>query len=118
MTEPLQVLHQLNDHAEELNGLSLKLAELERNLAPVEMEYEEFIAAYEEGLWDQHVHGAKLPPALLRERMARRAMSPDLLGRYMGLVNSRKRMEQRIASLKKTIEAKRSILSAQKEGIV
>lgn len=118
MTEPITVLQALNKDAAELDDLSLKLAELERQLAPVELEYEEFMAAYEEGLWEQHVQGAKLPPAALRVRMGHRAMSPDLLGRYTGLVNSRKRMEQRIASLKKTIEAKRSILSAQKEGIV
>lgn len=112
---PVAVMTRLDEHAIEMDRLSKQLAEVERQLEPVTLEYEEFVGAYEEGLWDRHVQdGAKLPAEALRKRMAHRAMPPELLGRFTALSNSRKRMEQRIASLKTEISAQQSILSALK----
>lgn len=115
--DPVTIMAELDEATLELNDLSGKLADLERALTPVELEVEEFMAAHEEGLWTQHTeHGAKFPPERLRERLAHRAMSPELLGRYSALIASRKRMEKRIASLGKVVNAKQSILSALKEA--
>lgn len=116
MVNPVGTLEELNVLADELDTLSKNLATVERQLVPVMAEYEEFVSAYEEGLWQQHIDmGAKFPPIQLRQRMAHRAMAPERLGAYVGLVSQRKRMQQREASLKASIGAKRSILSALKE---
>lgn len=115
--DPVTIMAELDNAAEELNDLSGALADLERKLTPVEMEVEEFEAAHEEGLWTRHVDdGEKFPPEKLRARLAHRAMDADLLGRYSALIASRKRMEKRISSLKAVVNAKQSILSALKEA--
>lgn len=116
-TDPVTIMAELDQATEELNELSTKLAELERALTPVELEFEEFIGAYEEGLWFRHTEeGEKFPPEALRTRLAHRAMDADLLGRYSALTASRKRMEKRISSLKAIINAKQTIISALKEA--
>jgi hypothetical protein len=115
--DPVTIMVELDTATLELNDLSGKLADLERALTPVEMEIEEFRAAHEEGLWTRHIQdGEKFPPEALRTRLANRAMSADLLGRYSSLTASRKRMEKRIGSLKAVVNAKQSILSALKEA--
>lgn len=114
MTDPGSVLAELDQRAAELDQLSRDFADVERKLEPVTEEYEAFMAAYEEGLWERHLEGEKFPPEALRTRMGHRAMSADLLGRYTQLNASRRRMEKRISTLKAIVEAKRSILSALK----
>lgn len=116
-TDPVTIMAELDQATEELNTLSSQLAVLERKLAPVEMEVEEFRSQHEEGLWARHVDGGeKFPPEALRERLANRAMDADLLGRYSALVGARRRMEKRISSLKAVINAKQTIISALKEA--
>lgn len=112
--DPVEVMGALDGFADELDTLSKSLADTERKLEPVEGEYEAWMAAYEEGLWEQHLEGAKFPPEKLRQRMGHKAMPADLFGRYTQLLNSRKRMEKRIGSLKASVSAKQSILSALK----
>ena len=112
--DPITVLHSLDAHARELDEISKILATVELELTPVTRQYEAFMADYDQGLWEQHVDGAKLPSEALRARMAHRAMNPELLGHYLGLVSTRKRLEKRISSLKAIVDAKRSILSALK----
>lgn len=115
MTDPITVMGDLEAHALELDKLSKELAQVERDLEPVTREYEEFMGAYEEGLWHQHMDlGAKFPAEALRTRMGHRAMAPELLGSYMGLLGSRRRLEKRVSTLKSVVDAKRSILSALK----
>lgn len=116
MTTPMQARVKLNSLAEHLAQLADLLAECERQLEPVETEYVTFVDDFETGLWTQHVGeaGAKLPPEKLRLKLAQQAMDPGLLGRYVGLMNKRKRLQERIRSLKAEIEAQRSILSALK----
>lgn len=117
--EAVTVLHELNDQAAELNDLSAQLESVEDELESVQLSYDEFLGNYEAGLWQRHVDdGAKFPAEKLRERLARREMPPELLGSYIGLTNRRRRLVAQIGSVKKSIEAKRSILSALKEGLV
>lgn len=107
--------------AQELDGLSASLANVERRLAGsaekpgVEVRYEKFMADHEIGLWTRHVdEGAKLPPEKLRERLGHQAMPADLYGEYFALTKSRKRIEKRIGALKAAADAQRSVLSALK----
>jgi hypothetical protein len=114
--DPAQVLRELNDFAGELDTVSKELMSVEELLLVATVEYEEFMASYEEGLWEQHVNSdAKFPPQQLRERMAHRAMKPDVLGQYIALTARRRRIQQRISSLKSTVEAKRSVVVALRE---
>lgn len=116
---PQQVAADLDQSARELNQLALGMAHVARELEPVEKQYQEFVDAFEIGLWTKHVDdGAKLPSEKLRLQLAHRAMPPELYGRYFALVNSRDRMVKRIQVLGKTIEASRSLLSAMKEGLI
>lgn len=113
--DPLDVLSDLDAHAQELDRLSKRLATVERELEPVEREHETFRTAYEAGLWERHVeHGDKFPAEGLRLRLAQRDMRPDLLGRYVELHGERRRLVQRIGTLKAIVDAKRSVLSALK----
>lgn len=116
MTTPVEARVKLTDLANELGTLAGQLADVERKLEPVENEYVQFIDNFETGLWAAHVgdKGAKLPSAEMRLKLARQAMDPDLLGKYVGYTNSRKRLIERIRALKVEIEAQRSILSALK----
>lgn len=115
MVDPISTLNDLDGYATELDTLSKQLGDVDRRFASAEAEYEEWMASFEEGLWQQHIElGAKFPPEKLRQRMGHRQMNAELLGRYMGLLSARKRMEKRISTLKATVEAKRSILSALK----
>ena len=53
----------------------------------------------------------------MRLKLAHKAMDPGVLGRYIGLLNSRKRLEKRIGALKSAVDAQRSILSALKSEL-
>ena len=113
MADPISCMEKLDQYAIELEELSRKLAQLERTLEPVEDEYTAFVDHFDLGLWARHeADGAKLPPAAMRLKLAHQAMAPDLLGRYVALVHSRKRMQARIDSLCKAISAQQSILKA------
>lgn len=113
MTDAITVMQRLDDQAAELDYLSKALTETERKLEPAEVAYEEFMAAHEEGLWQRHItDGDKFPPEKLRERMGHRAMDPDLLGRYTALLNSRRRLKDRISAVKAGVSAQQSVLSA------
>lgn len=119
MVDAQDVLGKLNSATDEIERLAGVLDDIENKLEGVQMRYDEFMGAYEEGMWNNHVmSGAKFPPEKLRERMGRRAMPPELLGEFVGLTNRRRRLKDRISSLKASIEGRRSVLSAAKEGIV
>lgn len=119
MPESIDVLAQLNAAAAELDQLAADLFETERMLEPITLAYEDWMASYEGGLWTRHIEdGAKWPPEVVRQRMGHRAMPPELLGRYSGLVARRRRLKDRIGVLKESVGARRSVLSAMKEGLV
>ena len=116
---PGRVMGELDRMSRELNTLAEGLASVERQLEPVQEEYEQFVADFEINLWEKHTEqDAKLPAAALRLRMAHRAMAPELYGRWVALTHSRERMIKRISTIKASIEAQRSLLSAMKEGLI
>lgn len=116
MSDVVSVRGKLSDQADELDRLSRALADVARQLEPVATEYQAFVDNHELGLLlrSEDETEYKLPPAALRLKLARRAMDPELRGRYMALTHSRERLEQRIRDLKVAVEAQRSILSALK----
>lgn len=115
MTDPGTVMAKLDSLAAELDELSKALAETERQLEPVEAKYEEWLSDYEANLWEESQLGdQKFPPEKLRLRMAHRAMAAELLGSFNALRAKRKRLEQRIGSIRVQVDAQRSILSALK----
>lgn len=116
MTTPVEALERLDGHAHELDQLSRGLAQLQRDLEPVEAEYQESIDNFEIGLWlkSEEEGGPRLPSEALRHKLARREMAAGLLGRRDGLVRKRERIKQRISDLKTIVESERSVLSALK----
>lgn len=122
MTEPITpgaVMATLDAMSQELNTLADGLAHVARQLEPVQQEYDDWVADFEIGLWEKHTEqGVKLPAAALRLQMAHRKMPPELYGRYVALVHSRDRMMKRISTLKTSVDAQRSLLSAMKEGLI
>lgn len=115
MSDVAESIAKLRECAEELDSLSRALHDTEKRLEPIESEYRTFVDNFEVGLWEKHQdQDAKLPSAALRVKLAEKAMPPELLGGYVGLVMARKRAEKRIAGLKATVDAQRSILSALK----
>lgn len=117
MATPVEAMDKLDQQAMELDHRSWQLADTERKLEPIEVEYQRFIDDYEIGLWTKYEdseYKIKLPSEAMRLKLAHKAMDPDLLGKYVGYVNSRKRLEKRISALKAAVDAQRSILSALK----
>jgi hypothetical protein len=113
MTDVADAIHALRTYADELDTLSRALGKVERDLEPVEAEYQAFVDDFEIGLWKKHEDdGGRLPSAAMRLKLAHKAMDPALLGRYVGLVNARKRGVERVRAVKASVEAQRSILSA------
>ena len=112
---PGQVMETLAQLAEELDQRSLELGDVERKLEVAELTYQGFVDDFEVGLWTKYEDaGSKLPPEAMRLKLAHKAIDPTVLGRYQGLLHSRKRLEKRIGSLKCQVDAQRSILSALK----
>jgi hypothetical protein len=114
-----EVMADLHAKGSELEQLAAQLADTMEKLDPIEDEYTAFMDAHEIGLWTKHTDSdCKLPAAALRVKLAHRDMDPVLYGRYFALVKSRERLVKRIATLKVSVEASRSLLSAMKEGLV
>lgn len=117
MSTPVEAMERLGEIVDELDTRSKELADVERRLEPTEIAYQAFVDNFEIGLWRKHEdseYSVKLPPEPMRLKLAHAAMDPELLGRYVGLVNSRKRLEKRLSALKAAVDAQRSILSALK----
>lgn len=116
MASAAECMRTLDQLAREIDERSKQLHQVEQQLEPVEEEYRRFVDAFEIGLWQrsQDEAGFRLPSESLRLKLAHQAMDPALLGRYVGLVKSRKRLEQRLRDLKAAVDAQRSLLSAFK----
>lgn len=115
MTDVADAISALREYASELDKASRALTQIARDLEPIEDKYREFVDNFEIGLWTKHeAQGSKLPSAAMRLKLAHRAMSPELLGEYVGLTAARDRGRKRISDLKASVEAQRSILSALK----
>lgn len=117
MSTPHEVMDRLDQLASELDLRSSELADVERRLEPAEIAYQTFVDDFEVGLWTKYEDSegkVKLPPEPMRLKLAHKAIDSSLLGRYQGLIHSRKRLEKRIGALKTQVDAQRSILSALK----
>lgn len=117
MSTPAEAMDRLSLLADELDQRSRELADVERRLEPIEIAYQGFVDEHEVGRWVKHEDSdgkVKLPSEAMRLKLAHKDMDPALLGRYVGLVHSRRRLEKRIAALKVQVDAQRSILSALK----
>jgi hypothetical protein len=115
MASVQETMERLDEIAVELDTRSKQLHSVEVQLEPIEIAYQAFVDDHELGIWRRYEDDdAKLPSEKLRIKMAHKAMDPALYGRYVGLLNSRRRLEKRIGALKALADAQRSILSALK----
>lgn len=128
MSTPAEALNRLDGHARELDALSKALTAIARQLDGVdddgnqlgepgiEQQYQDVIDEFEVGLyWQcQEDDGPKWPGEAMREKLARKTMRPELLGRRDGLVRKRERIKRRIGDLKTIVDSERSVLSALK----
>jgi len=101
--------------AHELNDLSGKLVEIERQLEPVEDQVNGFIESFVADLWEDHVkHEVKFPPEAVRSALAHQAIDVEIYARYRALKRTRVRLKQRLSDLREIVAAQRSIVSAAK----
>lgn len=115
MSDVIDAIGKLREHAEELDGLSKALHLVEQELEPVQDAYDIWVDAFDVGLWVKHTDGGeKLPPAAMRTKLAHKQMDPVLLGRYVGLHRKRDELMRQIGIVKAMVDAQRSILSALK----
>lgn len=117
---PVQVVQKLDQLASGMDKLGSELAAVRVELEPCERIHDDFVADYVAGLWDKHVAGEikKWPGEDVRLALARRAMDTQTRGKYARLKNLERRIQEAIARTKEEIGAYRSILSAQKEGLI
>lgn len=117
MSEVTELIRELDAKRRELGELADKLNRVQRDLEPVQRDYDNFIAAFEVGLYHQSLEegGPKLPSERLRVQLAHRKIDADLYGRFLQLTASRDRLEARLRAMRLEIESLRSILSAEKE---
>lgn len=116
MTTPSEAIERLQELSSEMDSHAGMLARVERDLEPVARDYEDFVAAHEIGLYEKSTNEAefRLPSEALRVKLAHRDMPAELYGRFRALTASRRRLEKRIGTLKVSVDAQRSILSALK----
>lgn len=117
MSDVIELIHRLDAKSRELGQFADDLAKVERDLEPVQLSYEKFISDFEVGLYHQSLEegGPKLPSERLRIQLAHQKIDADLYGRFLRLTSSRERLEKRIKTMQREIDALRSILSAEKE---
>lgn len=106
-------IERLEGYAQELDKRSNELTGTQRELDEVEPKYRDFIEAYEVTLYEK-AEGSRLPSEKLRLALAHRAMPRELLERYRVLVAKRARLQKRISDLRASVDAQRSVLSAEK----
>jgi hypothetical protein len=114
---PAEAMQRLDAKTWEIGQIADALADIERKLEPVEVEYQAFVDNHEIGLYQRSIEedGFRLPSESLRAKLANRAMDPELFGKRTALRNGRDRAQERIKTLRVEIDALRSILSALKE---
>jgi DNA anti-recombination protein RmuC len=118
--EPIQIVQRLDASAGRMEKLGRELAKIRKQLEPVQSEYDEFMESFVAGLWDEYTKGdiSRFPGEDVRQALARRRMDTELRGKYARLKDQERRCKDAIDRLKESIGAYRSILSAQKEGLV
>lgn len=116
--EPVQIAQRVDQKAALMDKLGTQLAQIRHELEPVEEAHDQHVENFVCDLWDQHVNGKRWPGEDVRLALARKDMDPQLRGAYIRLKNLERRCLDAIDREKSAIGALRSVLSAQKEGIV
>jgi hypothetical protein len=113
---PAQALRELDYRAHELGRLSSALSDVQRRLAPLDDQYDQFVMDFEVGLWTKHENGdmKRWPSDAMRLKLAHKASDPELLGKRKALQLSRDRLRKRISDLRIEVDALRSVLSGLK----
>ena len=115
MTDIATAARVLIASADELNTVSLRLIEIEEELAPLEAVLQQHIEDFVVGLWTDHIdRGEKHPPEKTREALAHRAFDRDRYHTILTLRASRGRQKARLSDLREIVAAQRSIVSAAK----
>ena len=118
--EPTLIAQRVDEKAGNMDKLGGELAKIRHELEPVELEHDQQVENFVADLWDQHVSGdvPRWPGEDVRLALARRSMDPQLRGAYIRLKNLERRCRDAIEREKESIGGLRSILSAQKEGLI
>jgi phytoene dehydrogenase-like protein len=118
--EPIQVVQKLDETASKLEKRGQDLAKIRRKLEPIQAKYDEHMEGFVAGLWDQYAKGEirSFPGEDVRRALAHKDLDVKLRGEYVSLKDQERRCRDTIDRLKESIGAYRSILSAQKEGLV
>jgi hypothetical protein len=100
----------------ELDDLSKRLVQIERELEPLAERVDDFIEAFEADLWEDSKaeDGPKFPPERVRMALAHRAIDRELYANYRAYQRVRVRAKQRLSDLREIVAAQRSIVSAAK----
>jgi hypothetical protein len=105
----------LEGYAQELEKRSTELAETQRALDDVQPQYEEFLRDFEVDMYEKALAaGQKLPSEALRQALALKAMPSGFRNDHDALRRKRERLTKRISDLKTSVDAQRSLLSAEK----
>lgn len=118
--EPAQVVQRLDQMAGELENLAGRLDEIRQEFEPIQKDYDRHVEDYIVGLWDDYTKGEikKWPGEDVRLALAHKEMDTALRGAYVRLKNDERHVLDAMGRAKEMIGAYRSILSAQKEGLV
>jgi hypothetical protein len=116
MAEAVEVMAKLDALAVELDQRSSQLAQVERDLDPVEERYTDFYEGFVAGMFEDE-DSKRMPGEDVRRALAHKYLKnsdPELLGNYRRLTRQRDRLKRRIETLGKAASAQQSILSALK----
>lgn len=118
--EPHEVVQRLDAKAGALEADAASLADIRERLDPVEQRHDEFIRDFIAGMWDDYIEGKlkKWPGEDIRLALAYREMDITLRNDYRRLKADERHIIDSMGRAKEMIGAYRSILSAQKEGLV
>jgi hypothetical protein len=98
--------------------VSLKLVQVEEELAPLEARLVEHIEDFMVGLWTDHIdRGEKHPPQETRSALAHRAFDRDRYHAILTLRASRGRQKARLSDLREIVAAQRSIVAAARTEV-
>jgi hypothetical protein len=113
-------IEKLEVYAAELDKRSNELTTTQRELDDLTPLYDEYVNDYEVDLYEKCLaSGTKLPSEKLRRQLAHKHAIPDeFLKGYEMRLRKRERLKKRISDLKTSVEAQRSVLSAEKAALV
>ncbi len=115
MSDPVEAKGKLRELADDLDACSKMMSRVNRELRPLQAQYDDFVCDFKAGLWAAHVNeDARLPSADMQLVLALREMPAEFRGKHYDLVGKRDNLRKRISDLKSEVDAWRSVLSADK----